>query len=120
MLTIRKEQMEAFSAAMSRRFEQRMLEHIRDIFADRTKPVSDEKIRIFIQDSITRAERYTIEYEDDIRRFIEYLVIYGTQFDTKPETRWAGEILQRTDLSGTAKMDMIDDYEMEIVRGTCD
>ena len=47
--------------------------------------------------------------------FIEYLIIYGTQLDTKPETRWIGEILQRADLTGTAKMDRIDDYELQTI-----
>ena len=115
MLIIRKEQMEALRTSMSRRFEQRMLEHIKNIFPDRIKQVSDEKIRTVIQNSINKAESYSIVYEDDIRRFIEYLIIYGTQLDTKPETRWIGEILQRADLTGTAKMDRIDDYELQTI-----
>lgn len=120
MLIIRKEQMEALRTSMSRRFEQRMLEHIKNTFPDRIKQVSDEKIRTVIQDSIKKAESYTIEYEDDIRRFIEYLIIYGTQLDTKPETRWIGEILKRTDLTGTAKMDLIDEYELQTIRESYD
>jgi len=105
---------------MSGRFEQRMLEHIKNTFPERIKQVSDEKIRTVIQDSIKKSESYAIEYEDDIRRFIEYLIIYGTQLDSKPETRWIAAVLQRTDLTGTAKMDMIDDYELQIIRESDD
>jgi hypothetical protein len=116
MLTIRKEQMDVFSAYSCEQFEWRMIKHLREVFHDRTKDLPDEKIRIVIQDSIRKAESYGIEYEDDIRRFIEYLVIYGSRLDTREETRWIGDILRRDDLNGTAKMNLIDGRELEALR----
>lgn len=120
MLVIRKEQMETLRASMSRRFERRMLEHIKNNFPDRIRLVSDEIISNVVQDSIRRAESYSIQYEDDIRRFIEYLIIYGTLLDTNQETRWIGEILKRTDITGSAKMDLIDDHELQTLRESYD
>jgi len=101
---------------MRGQFESRMVGHIKNTFPDRIKNVSDEKIRTVIQESSKKAESFGIEYEDDIRRFIEYLVIYGTQLDIKEDIRWLGEILRREDLNGTEKMDMIDDLEFRFVR----
>lgn len=116
MLSIRKEQMEVLSAYMCEQFEWRMVKHLREVFPDRTKDLPDEKIRIVVQDSIRKAQSYGIEYEDDIRRFIEYLVIYGSRLDTREETRWIGDILRRDDLNGTAKMNLIDGRELEALR----
>ncbi|MFO7639967.1 MAG: hypothetical protein R6X17_01465 [Candidatus Competibacteraceae bacterium] len=117
MLAIRQEQMDVLSAYMRDRFEQRMVKHLQEKFPDRTKDLPDEKIRLVVQNSMKKAEIYGIEYEDDIRRFIEYLVIYGTRLDTREETRWIGEILRRDDLTGTAKMDLIDNCELQALRG---
>lgn len=118
MLLIRKEQMDVLSVYMRNQFEQRMIKHLRVKFPDRTKDLSDERIRLVVQDSMRKAESYDIEYEDDIRRFIEYLVIYGTQLDVREETQWIGDILRRDDLNGTAKMNLIDSRELEFLRGS--
>ncbi len=117
MLSIRKEQMEVLSAYMRDQFEQRMVEHLRATFPDRTQDIPDEKIRVVVQNSMKRAESYSIEYEDDIRRFIEYLVIYGTRLDTREDARWIGDILRRDDLNGAAKMDLMDRRELQVLRG---
>jgi hypothetical protein len=45
------------------------------------------------------------------------MVMYGHKFDTNPDTAWAGEILHAKELDGTAKMDLIDERELEMVRG---
>ncbi len=116
MLILRKEQIDALKAAMRRRFEIRMVEHIRQTFPDHTKNVSDEKIHYAVQEITRKAEGFGIEFEDDIRRFIEYIVIYGTQLDVKEETLWMANILRCDNLNGTTKMDMIDDYELQLVR----
>jgi hypothetical protein len=43
--------------------------------------------------------------------------MYGHDFDTNPNTAWAGEILHTKNLYGTTKMDRIDERELEIIRG---
>jgi hypothetical protein len=116
MLVIRKEQMDVLSAYTCDQFEQRMIKHLQTKFPDRTKDLPNDRIRLFVQDSMKKAESYHIEYEDDIRRFIEYLVIYGTQLDVGEEPQWIGDILQLNDLDGTAKMNLIDSRELEMLR----
>jgi hypothetical protein len=117
MLTIRKEQMDVLSTHMRNQFEQRMIKHLRAKFPDRTKDLPDERIGLVVQDSMRKAKGYGVEYEEDIRRFTEYLVIYGMRFDVREETRWIGDILRRKDLSGAAKMDLIDIRELQVIRG---
>jgi len=116
MLVIRTEQVDVLSASMRIKFEQRVIEHLRAVFPDKTKHLPDEKIHSVVRDSIRKAESYGVEYEDDIRRFIEYMVIYGTQLDVREQTQWVGDILRRSDLDGTAKMDLIDTRELQKLR----
>jgi hypothetical protein len=116
MLVIRQEQMDVLSVYMRAQFEQQMVKHLREKFPERTQDLPDERIRMVVQSSIKKAERYGIEYEDDIRRFIEYLVIYGTRLDTREDTQWLGDVLRRNDLDGTAKMDLIDQRELQVLR----
>ena len=118
MLTIRKEQMDILSAYSREQFEWRMVKHLREKFPDRTKDLADEKIRVVVQSGMKKAEGYGIDYEDDIRQFLEYLVIYGTRLDVREETQWIGDILRRNDLSGAAKMNLIDSRELDALRGS--
>lgn len=116
MLRIRKEQMDVFRAYMRGQFEQRLVKHLREKFPDRTKDFPDESLRVVVQNSVKKAESYGIEYENDLRRFIEYWMIYGNQMDIQEETRWIGDTLRRHDLDGTAKMDLIDSRELQALR----
>ncbi len=95
-----------------------MIRHLRTKFPERTKDLPDERIRLVVQDSARKAQGYGVEHEEDIRRFTEYLVIYGMRFDVREETRWMGDILRRKDLSGPAKMDLIDLRELQMIRGS--
>ncbi|MCP5158333.1 MAG: hypothetical protein H6975_02775 [Gammaproteobacteria bacterium] len=117
MLIIRQEQLNVLSVYMRNQFTQRMIKHLRTKFPDRTKDLPDERIYVVVQNSIKKAESYGIEYEDDIRCFIEYLVIYGVRLDTREETQWIGNILRRDDLSGAAKINLIDSRELQVLRG---
>ncbi|MFO1350305.1 MAG: hypothetical protein U1F68_06340 [Gammaproteobacteria bacterium] len=108
--------MEVFSTYMLDRFETRMVRHLRETFPDRTEKVSNDKLRDVVKAGMQKAEHYGIEFEDDVRRFLEYLVIYGARLDSKPSTRWLGAILRRQDIDGTHKMDLIDAAELQALR----
>jgi len=117
MLVIREEQMSALSQAMLKQFEDRMVVHMSNNFQDETREISEGELRALIQEGIEQAEQYQITLEDDVRRYLEFMVMYGQNFDTSPDTAWAGEILHAKELDGTAKMDLIDERELEMVRG---
>lgn len=114
MLTIRAEQMDAFRGHMRTQYEQRMAKHLREKFPDRTEKVDDKKMHTIVKQGIDKAEGYGIEYEDDIRQFLEYLVIYGPHMDSRKRTKWIGDILRRQDLDGTRKMKLIDETELTV------
>ena len=115
MLKIRPEQMEEMSEYMLRQFEDRMVIHLRSAFPDQTKEMTEPDLRAMIQAGIDRANGYDITDENDVIRFLEYLCQYGPDFGESSETSWANRFLGDENLSGTTKMDDIDDHELFVI-----
>ncbi len=113
MFVIREEQMDAFSQAEIEKFENRMVLHLQSVFPDQTKNTPNPDLLNMIQLGIEKSTEYNITTEGDVRRYLECSILYGWDFDTKPETYWAGEILRDDDLDGETKMDMIEQHEAE-------
>lgn len=109
MLIIRKEQLEVLSQYTLGQFENRMVVHLHTNFSGQIK---ENELRTMVQIGIGRAEKYSIIMEDDIRQYLEYMVIYFPDFDTNPKTAWAGEVLRDKNLSGTEKMSKIDNISL--------
>ncbi len=116
MLTIRKEQNDSLSQYMLRSFEDRMILHLKTNFANEIKALQETDLRTFIQSGIKRSKEYNIILEDDVRRYLEFMAMYGHDFDINPKTAWAGKILSTENGDGTLKMDMIDEQELSILR----
>jgi hypothetical protein len=101
---------------MREQFEECLVTHLQEKFPERTQDFSDDSLRVVVQDSVKQAEGYGIASEEDLRRFLEYVLLYGTQLDRREDTRWIGETLRRPDLDGTAKMDLLDRLELQALR----
>ena len=63
-----------------------------------------------------QAKKYDIKKEFDVRRYLEYGIGYGSDFDTNPETSWANKILNDNRLGGSKKMDRLDNYTTFVLR----
>ncbi len=108
MLIIRQQQLDAFSRYMRRQFETRMADHLRSRFPEATYQLDDGTLDRHIASGVARAESYGIEFEADLQRFLEYMMVLSWDFDTAPRSAWAGEILRRPELRGPEKMTRID------------
>ena len=116
MLIIGKDQMEMFSKNMLIRFEDRMVAHLQTTFPDQMKDMSEPDLRVTIQAGIDSAAQYGVTTEDDVPRYLEYMVTYGSDFDTNPKTSWAGEILRTESIDGSVKMDLLDEHSPLVVK----
>lgn len=116
MLTIRNEQMLAFSQLSLRRFEKEMVVHIRRSYPAQTANRPDPELAELVKRVTSKALSYKVESEDDIRRYIEYSMIYGEQMDTSAEQPWIGQSLRHPEWDGTRKMDVIDDGDLARIR----
>ena len=118
MLTIRREQMEAFSKAMRRRFEDRLVVHLRRKFLDDYKKLGEQGVRARAQAGIERAAGYGVTIECDVARFVELMFRLTESFDTDPQYPWAAEVLGDADMGSHPKMDLVcERAELEIARG---
>jgi hypothetical protein len=117
MLKIRETQMKTMSEYMLRQFENRMVVYLRTTFPKQTEALPEAELRVRIRTSVAQAAQYNVTAEDDVRRYLEYVIMYDTDFDTDPRSAWAGEILRTRDMSGGEKMDRIDEYDLFGPRG---
>ena len=117
MLTIRPDQLQTLSELMLKQFEDRMVTHLRAMYPDATQAKPEAELRRLIQEGIVRARGYQVKTENNVRRYLECMVSYGTRFDSGPETAWAGKILRDAKLTGTQKMDRIANYEVFALKG---
>jgi len=92
-MKLRKEQMDTFSEAARKSFEDRMVAHLREVFPQRSKRLGEPRVRGKIQHGIERAGTYGITSERDVCRYIDVMFAYGWDFDTDSKLPWAGRIL---------------------------
>ncbi len=113
MVTIRKDQMEAFRAASYRSFEDRMLDHLRRCFPKHVRALGDDLTRRAIGDGVSRAAPYGIVSEVDVCRFIDVMFAFGDRFDENPGLPWAREVLTRPGCSPTVRAQLLQDRAIE-------
>ena len=94
MLTIRKEQMAAFSQVQLKKFEDFVLPHLHKSLRKQAEALGETKLRETIQYGIKRAARFGITSERDVYQYLYLLLAYGRDFDTDTVLGGAGEILR--------------------------
>jgi|ERR1019366_2191180 hypothetical protein len=94
MLTIRKEQMAVFSQEEARKFEERMLVHLRKFFPKECEAGGAAQLRETVKHGLKRAGSYGITAERDVCKYIDLMIVFGCDFDMDKQYPWAGEILE--------------------------
>jgi len=116
MLRIRKEQMDAFSQAAARSFEDRMVEHLTEFFPEQCEALGEPETREAIQHGINRAKTYGIISERDVCKYIDLMFTFGRDFDEDAELPWAGRILNDDEfVNASVKTDRLYDVAMRHV-----
>jgi hypothetical protein len=94
MITIRAEQMKRLSEAARMRFEDIMVVHLNKFFPERTQAAGEPKVRELIRYGIRRAGSYQIKAQRDVSRYIDLMIVLGSNFDSDKRLPWAGAILK--------------------------
>src|SRR5438067_2425975 len=116
MLQIRPQQMKTLSQRMLDDFVEEMVTHLIAIYPADTSKKTLDGLRAFVIGGISEAEEYGIIYQPDIRRFLEFITPRGSDWEERVESSWALTLLRDQHLSGTAKMDRIDDQELLVAK----
>ena len=109
MLIIRKEQMDILGKYMEEQFVERAVKFLCSTFANEFIDSPRDHLSSLVRDGISKARKYGIEYEDDVMRFLEFMVRYGHDFHEDPEQPQIKEILN-SDIDGTAKIILLEDH----------
>jgi hypothetical protein len=114
MITFTEEQMEVFSRAQEKRFVGNLVHYAKKEFPEETGGVSDEDIWDIARLAVEKTKQYGITERADICRFLNFMYIYGFNFDE--ELQWAIEILNNADTQlGSTKM--LELHEMVLSMG---
>jgi len=115
MIVIRKEQMKIFSQYQLDTFFETMEQSLKRKYSVETKNMARADLRELVEVGVVEAEKYGIKDENDVSRFLEYLVIYGRDFGQLPEMRWAYQFLSDPELTGSEKINQLDSYELFVI-----
>lgn len=111
MLTIRREQIDAFKQPLAR-FQLEVVAHLKGRFRDLLGDWSEQGLLGLVQDGTEKASQYGMITELDVQTFIGLMVFLGANFDVAPATTWAAEILNDSTLLPSEKLAQIDEVQM--------
>jgi len=114
MLRIRKEEYEELGKISLKRFENSMLEHIREFFPRHYEILGEPTIRKVIQYGVDRAENYGFTTEQDVCLYINLMLMLGGNFDTDVQLPWATAILNNETITDSVtRIDRLYDAAMD-------
>ncbi len=106
MFTIRKEQITVLHKVETEKFVNRAVVHVKEFFPKQFESLGTDKLREIVRHGIERADHYRITAKAEVLKYIDFMVLCGRDFDTAPELRWAGEILNSENPAG-ARIEML-------------
>jgi hypothetical protein len=111
MFRLSHEQLQALSSRAQDDFLKRTTSHLLDNFSAELSrhELRSNQVEELVQRGVEEAKSFGVEHEEDVRLYIECMLVVHPRFASARDTPWFGEILQREDLSGTEKMDRIHD-----------
>ena len=112
MLVIRKEQMAVMSEYMFDNFISDMVVHLRNDYPREIESMDDDSLRVFIRESIERANSFNIRASENLEFFLDCEVVYGPAFYTHQDYVWAKVILLDEKNDETEKMSQINEYQI--------
>lgn len=104
MLLVRAEQMHALQAVMRDRFVEKMLSLLAELWPTQTARM-EGGFRRFVESAINRAFSYGIDTQASVARFINLCMVWGFDFEMRPEHAWALRILRDSNLRSALKVD---------------
>jgi hypothetical protein len=110
MMKIREEQLQALATAQLEAFYRRMTAMLQAKFPEWCATRDAGTLREVVCAAVDEANHYDIKAESDIEFYIQCLPEFVIGFMGDPAFRWASEIIKRSDLSGTEKMDLVHDH----------
>jgi hypothetical protein len=94
MLVIRKEQMNALNRSVLDTYVKRLANVFLERFPERFGPSGIAEAEKFVKKKLPLARKYDANSERAVAMFLYFVLVHGEDFESRPETAWAVEILQ--------------------------
>ena len=106
MLVIRNVQMEALNGVS----KQNYVLQVANLFAGRypEKFAGADEAAAFIRSNLPKASKLDITSQLDVAKFLNFLILYGEDYESRPECAWAVEILRSPDSTGNDRVEWLD------------
>lgn len=104
MLTIRKEQSDKLGEVIEKSFKKNTIIRLKEKYPQETIGKNDDEMMEFIHSGIEKAEKHNIIERRDISVYLEYMLVYGEDFDFNSDNKWAMKVFRVKNLSGKEKV----------------
>ncbi|KAA6460918.1 hypothetical protein DYQ86_11595 [Acidobacteria bacterium AB60] len=95
-MLVRQSQIEAFRAAAWRPFEEEMIHHLRQFNPRHFAVVGEAGMRQAIQHGLKNAVNFGFSCKGPLRLFLEFMLMFGSDFHSDATYSWAGVVLRRS------------------------
>ena len=92
MLTIRSVQMDAIAEALSQKFVESLIGHVREHFPEWSE-VTDDEVHKFVSGVVLQAGHYRLRSRADIGRFLNLCLMFGEHWQENEKTRWLHDFM---------------------------
>lgn len=117
MLRIRDDQLYALKAPALEDFVDEMVLHVHEFFPDECVELGPDAIRGLVEKGIEKAASFGIVSPRGVCKYINMIMAFGADFDTKPETAaWALPILRDESIPDpNARMDVLSERALSVL-----
>ena len=99
--------MNLFSLAMRQNFEKKALSHLKERFPEQVMNISDEILLDRIRNGIKAAEKYFIHDRKSVMTYLEYVIYFGDNFDSRLNNEWVSRCLCLRSSHGSEKINCL-------------
>ncbi|NTX10560.1 hypothetical protein HUA76_07160 [Myxococcus sp. CA056] len=99
MLTIRKNQLSALGAVSEQRFEADLREHLRRHFPEELRALDDAALAAHVREGMSQAKARSLTSRQGLTWYLEVTALHGLDFESRPELRWAAQMLDDADVT---------------------
>ena len=108
MLQIREQHMNALAVQQTSGFTDRMISHLREVFAVEVEDLDEAGLRVFIEKVWVQAEEWDITEEQHVERLLELYVCFAElRLDPLPE--WVSRIARDSNRTADEVVSAIED-----------
>ncbi len=110
MLIIREEQMQVLRTHRFDLFLSNMMAYLRESYPGWAKSMDDMELAAFVKDSIQKANGLGVQTTDNLRGFLDFCVIAGSDFLSDSSFGWAKNVLASEEQDETEKINRLNEY----------